>query len=151
MGWASGLKGNREAGRGDRSIETARAARSVPPRGEPRAVGKISAALVELIEPYREHELSLGDYQTLITVGVVAWNLSLLPEDERKQQLYKSLREEGISDPAGMDVMIHELVKRKTELFPLDSRMILHYQATATPDGFHVEAAGVGYEPAHSR
>jgi transposase len=48
---------------------------------------KMSEVLLEFIKPYRELAQSDADLQKLIGLGIVAWNVSLLPITEREGAL----------------------------------------------------------------
>ena len=47
--------------------------------------GKLSAALLELVEPYREDATNQESFASLVQLGVTAWNLSMFQDDERQE------------------------------------------------------------------
>jgi len=47
----------------------------------------MSEVLLEFIKPYRDFAQSDSDLQKLIGLGIVAWNVSLLPANEREGAL----------------------------------------------------------------
>jgi hypothetical protein len=111
-----------------------------PPRG------RISEALVKLIDPYVGAADSLDTYQALVALGALAWNLALFPVLEREKHLLEDIRDLGAADPEGVQDMVRALAGRKTRLFPHDRRLIVHWEITPTPSGLQVTVAAEGPE-----
>ena len=133
MGWASRSSANR----GER------------PRGndhgrERRALKKdirLSERLVDLIAPYREDGLTGDDYKALIAAAASAWNLSLLPEQERQEALGQAFRKARIKNRQEPAELIVALMQRKKQLFPDDDRAIVHWEVSESEGQFHVMVA----------
>ena len=53
---------------------------------------KMSVILEAFVEPYMDHVETLQSYRTLLTTAMVAWNLSLLPEEQRPAKLEDALK-----------------------------------------------------------
>jgi len=48
---------------------------------------KLSAALIELCEPFEPENLSTKEFENLIALAAVAWNIAVLPKEERLEKL----------------------------------------------------------------
>jgi len=114
-------------------------------RYEPKGVPKMSEVLVDLIEPYVEYAETYEAYQKLVTVAVVAWNNSLLPERNHKPIIKKTIKSLSLlrSDAQDMKRIIEELIERKKKHFPEHTRPIVDYQVTETRDGYHLSVASI--------
>jgi len=60
---------------------------------------KMSEVLLDFIEPYTEEAQSEDEFRSLITMGLVAWNTALLPEESHEQTLDR-LIDEAVRDGA---------------------------------------------------
>lgn len=93
---------------------------------------KMSENILHLAEPLLEHSQNL---EGALSLAAIAWNLTLVPEDERGPMLEKLLRPAAEKDPEmelGMRVMLRHLMERKLELYPDDLRMILGHELAQT-------------------
>lgn len=93
---------------------------------------KMSENILHLAEPLLEHS---ENEEGALSLATIAWNLSLIPEDERGSMLEKLLRQAAETDPEmehGMRVLLMDLVERKLELYPDDRRMILGHELSQT-------------------
>jgi hypothetical protein len=93
---------------------------------------KMSESILHLAEPLLEHSM---DEERALSLAAIAWNLSLIPEDERGPMLEKLLRQAAETDPEierGLRVLLKDLVERKLELYPDDRRMILGHELAQT-------------------
>ena len=132
-----------------------------------RFVGiKLSAALLELCEPFEPEKLSTKEFENLIALAAVAWNIAVLPKEDRIEKLtafideMPTMRQEleaemgkhsSDSNPAPAITTIHfigAMIQRKDELFPEDNRFILDFNVTDSPEGPHlsVSSAPVKYQ-----
>ena len=118
---------------------------------------KLSAALIELCEPFEPDILSTKELENLIALAAVAWNIAVLPKDERLERLtafietmpnMKEKLESEIdtvlhddsknSDFAPATTMLHfigAMIQRKDELFPNDDRIVVNYNVKDNPEG----------------
>jgi len=118
---------------------------------------KLSAALIELCEPFEPDILSTKELENLIALAAVAWNIAVLPKEERLERLtafietmpnMKEKLESEIdtvlhddsknSDFAPATTMLHfigAMIQRKDELFPNDDRIVVNYNVKDNPEG----------------
>jgi len=95
---------------------------------------KMSESILHLAEPLLD--LSM-DEEKAVSLATIAWNLSLVPNDERGSTLEKLLRPVAEKDPEmerEMRGMLKDLVERKLELYPDDRRMILGHEIAGAGD-----------------
>ena len=118
---------------------------------------KLSAALIELCEPFEPDILSTKELENLIALAAVAWNIAVLPKDERLERLtafietmpnMKEKLESEIdtvlhddsknTDFAPATTMLHfigAMIQRKDELFPNDDRIVVNFNVKDNPEG----------------
>jgi hypothetical protein len=65
----------------------------------------------------------------------MAWNLSLLPVQERSDMTREMVRAAVAGGYPLTDQWLNELVERKICLFPSDERWIQSYEVVVQPDG----------------
>lgn len=63
----------------------------------PKDISKMSEILEEFAEPYHEFATTYGKRKKLFETAMLAWNLCLIPEDDRASSLAKLIEQE-ISD-----------------------------------------------------
>ncbi len=102
---------------------------------------KMSEILGEFIEPYMEHVETLQSYKTLLTTAMVAWNCSLLPQNDQADFLKNSLLSLPESQRAIARNIIIEMITRKQRFFSQYRRMIVSYEASETLNGWHLSVA----------
>jgi len=118
---------------------------------------KLSAALIELCEPFEPDILSTKELENLIALAAVAWNIAVLPKEERLERLtafietMPNIKEELESE---IDTVLHDdskntdfapattmlhfigaMIQRKDELFPNDDRIVVNYNVKDNPEG----------------
>lgn len=91
--------------------------------------GKVSARFLAFLEPYLE-EVNDDAYEKLITVGLTAWNIALMPPgrtDDLIDQVINSwpaqLQEDFLDT-------LQRMIQRKQRLFADDQQCIIDYQLT---------------------
>jgi len=104
----------------------------------PAPMGPLSAAIIELIEPYEHEATTLKMYKTLVGLASLCWNIATVPEAERDAQLAEAAHELATSDDAAVQEVIQALIRRKQSLFPHDKRIIVGCEATMSPSGYRV-------------
>lgn len=107
----------------------------------PPQLGRLSEALGQLIEPYSHEADSLDSFKALVALGALAWNFALLPEVERDKYLSDGMRGLDVPDSKMLRNLMQDLIRRAQRLFPNDRRMIVHYEVTLTPAGYHLMVA----------
>jgi hypothetical protein len=118
---------------------------------------KLSAALIELCEPFEPDILSTKEFENLIALAAVAWNIAVLPKEERLERLtafietMPNMKEELESE---IDTVLHDdskntdfapattmlhfigaMIQRKDELFPNDDRIVVNFNVKDNPEG----------------
>lgn len=99
---------------------------------------KMSAVLLEFVEPLMEYCLDDNAFQRMIEVSICTWNLCLLPDNEQK-----TIKEEMIAnlvkeEPEMGDIasaVIGMLIERKKTQFSDIKRTILDYEILHTQHG----------------
>jgi hypothetical protein len=121
---------------------------------------KLSAALIELCAEFEPENLSTKEFDNLIALAAVAWNIGVLPKEERIEKLtafidaMPSMRQElenELSPVVNADskethlspakTTLHflgSLIQRKDELFPDDKRLIVNFNVKDSPKGPHL-------------
>ncbi|MDD1632710.1 MAG: hypothetical protein LUQ29_13505 [Methylococcaceae bacterium] len=132
-------------------------------------VSKLSAALIELCEPFEPENLSAKEFEKLIALAAVAWNIAVLPKEERLEKLtafietMPNMKEELKSE---IDTVLHDnskdtdfapattmlhfigaMIQRKDELFPNDIRLVLNYNVKDCPEGPHLSVSSAPINP----
>ena len=96
---------------------------------------KVSTRLAELIEPHLAPEETLESYKALVALGAMAWNVSLVPAEERVGLVRAAVRKSvAIGLPLTED-WLNALIARKILLFPSDDRFVESYEVVIAPDG----------------
>jgi hypothetical protein len=130
---------------------------------------KLSAALIELCEPFEPQNVSTKEFENLIGLAAVAWNIAVLPQEERLEKLtafvdeMPEMRQEleneidtvlhddsKDADFAPATTMLHfvgAMIQRKDELFPIDNRLILEFNVKDSPEGPHLSVSSVPINP----
>ncbi|HUP59254.1 MAG TPA: hypothetical protein VNA69_02415 [Thermoanaerobaculia bacterium] len=101
---------------------------------EPNA-RKASTRLAQLIAPHTVEGETKRSYEALVALGALAWNLSLLPAQERGDMIREAVRTAVTSGYPLTDEWLSELVQRKASMFPSDERWIQSYEVVVQPDG----------------
>ncbi len=106
---------------------------------------KMSDVLKEFVEPFSEQANTEDSYSRLLTLGMVAWNAALQPEDKR-QAFVDNLIAAGFSESSPMDramayQIIAIMIERKLKYFANIHRAIMSFNLTDTGDGFHLSVA----------
>ncbi len=111
----------------------------------PEGMAKMSEVLEEFVEPYLDTAQNRSQRETLIGIAVIAWNLALLPINEREPIIAKVIAEavDQKDTLAKQDTreVIDELIARKLEFFPENQRFIVEFQLQETRNHFHLSVA----------
>jgi hypothetical protein len=99
--------------------------------GEMPGVEKMSAVLIDFIEPWRSECETVDDVLTLARLAALAWNSTLLPLREREKMLRKLFD----SIPIEGRGLFAALIERKRTEFPENDRFILDVKLQDAPSG----------------
>jgi hypothetical protein len=121
---------------------------------------KLSAALIELCEPFEPQNTTTREFDKLIALAAVAWNIAVLPKEERLEKLTEFLETmPNLKDEleTEIDAVLHDdskdsdigpattilhfigaMIQRKEDLFPNDNRLVLNYNVKDSAEGPHL-------------
>jgi len=109
----------------------------------PEGMVKMSDIIIQLIKPYNDLAQTYEAQRKLITVALVAWNATLLPEDKAQAMIDKILGGIPISERENARDVIRQLMERKRKHFPEYKRYIMDYQLTEDDQEFHLSVASL--------
>jgi len=121
-----------------------RSLRPASPHASPPKTA-LSAAIIQLIEPYEHEATTFRMYTVLVKLATVAWNLTALAEAEREAQIAEIVHKFETLDGVAVQEIIQTLSQRKNILFPHEKRLILDCQPTMTPNGYRVIATSASF------
>ena len=103
---------------------------------------KLSAVLLDFIEPFRKFAPTDEAYRKLIALAVVAWNVAILSNTDQKElidaiinSIVTTAGEEWRNDAEKTLAM---LIEHKDRYFADDRRFIVDYRLTETEDEYHL-------------
>ena len=100
----------------------------------------MSEILEEFAEPYCEFAITYGQRKKLFETAMLAWNLCLIPEDDRVSSLAKLIEQEISDDEDREDFkqIVSELMVRKLTYFADVRRTIVEFQLADHGHAFHL-------------
>ncbi len=107
---------------------------------------KISHALSLLLESEVEPSASINSFEMMLTLIVIAWNVSLLERATRTSKLREHVDNfENMEESVKQDLIqqIEWLIVRKEVLFPKDQRMIVSWDVRKEGSIVRVSAAAL--------
>lgn len=99
---------------------------------------KMSEIMEDFIAPYGNDAMTIEDYRALITVGMMAWDVALLPENERDAKLEEMIAQLPPSVGADMRMLVHDMIERKDKLFSQYRRFLLDFELSDVGDGWRL-------------
>ena len=102
---------------------------------------KMSAVLLDFIEPYRDMAEEHYGTEWLITFAVIAWNAALLSPKKRRAMLNDTLDGLPDSERDMLSDLLERMLRRKKRRFRGNRRMIFDYTVTESEEGLHVSVA----------
>jgi hypothetical protein len=120
---------------------------------EPKGAIKMSDVLKQFVDPYLHTVHNLKQCKALLSLGVVAWNASLLSESEQKStvdEFLKALIDEFLEESLATDdvqtkqdtrEIITELITRKNQHFSNIKRMIMDFDVTKSGQRYDISVA----------
>ena len=103
---------------------------------------KMSAVLADFVEPYVDYAETEEGFRKLLTLAIMAWNASFLPED-KQQDMIESVLDAGIPGyedelKAGLKGIVNTLIARKKAHFSEYTRKIIDFELTDLGEDYHV-------------
>ena len=112
----------------------------------PKNQEKMSALILDLIDEYHRHTKTLEQAKCWVCLGCMAWNLSLLSDDDaRRDAITEGAREaftvldDQVSNDF-IDIMKH-LIDKKLLDYPDNKRYIINFNVTECNNEFNVQIA----------
>lgn len=104
---------------------------------------KISAALIELIQPYLKGNEPIEVYRSAVSIAALAWNLADLEPGQVELELARLSAEIGKEQADLMDSCLQDMMARKRQLFPHDKRLVAHWEVEDQGRQFYLRAASL--------
>ncbi len=109
---------------------------------EPQGHEKMSDILNKFIEPYLRTANNIDQHKSLLMMGAIAWNASLLSSDEQEEMIGSATSEMLANAPAeiqeDIQSIIKELIDRKNKYFGSIKRFIVDYTLRDTGRDYHL-------------
>ena len=111
----------------------------------PSGQAKMSEVLRDFVEPYSQFASSEENYRKLLTLAVIAWNVSSLPEDKQMDIIDRTF--EGAMPEADEELttvfkeILSTLIVRKNAYFSDCKRTIIHFELTDTGRDYRLSVA----------
>lgn len=111
---------------------------------EPSPYGKMSGVLLEFLDPLMDPNFSDDQYQSLIALGALAWNMSLITAAQplEREQLFAMIKAKvAMPDSEHEDMLIETvtwLMQRKQDFYAHIERLIVEFEVVKTDDGLRV-------------
>jgi len=106
---------------------------------------KMSQALLDFVDPLLENYGSEVPVKKILGVGIMAWNLSLFPEGERRKLLVQVV--EALSSETEDVKAMHEtmtwLIDRKKQYFGRHKRHILEFKLSDLGDRYNLQVVSL--------
>jgi hypothetical protein len=112
---------------------------------EPAGYVKMSDVLGDFAEPYLESAETEDAYRKVLSLAVLAWNASFLPEEEQQAMVDSCLaagvprRNEKLK--AGLKKIVYALIARKKALFARYRRNIIDFELEDRGSHYHLMVA----------
>jgi len=107
----------------------------------PAGTRKMSEVLLEFVEPYSDAWETDEELRKLLTLALVAWNAALMSGGVRDQFLQDMETAMPPEARPTMRAIVAGMIQRKLTHFASNTRSIIDFQVTPTPEGPHVSVA----------
>lgn len=112
----------------------------------PKNQEKMSALILDLIDEYHRHTKTLDRAQSLVCLGCMAWNLSLLSDDDARRDAIMEAARKAFSildEQTNTDFMaiMKHLIDKKLIKYPDNKRYIVNFNVTEDNNEFSVQIA----------
>jgi hypothetical protein len=117
----------------------------------PKGEVKMSEVIGAFVEPYLDFTEDWSEQEKLFHLAVIAWNLSLMPENERPALLdeFMKVALKGNDPLVQQDAreIIDEFIARKQQFFDKYKRFIVDFELEDAGNEFHISVASTLLEP----
>jgi len=105
---------------------------------------KMSDILLEYGKPFMDlvQTDNKADYEKSIQISMMLWNYSIMQDlrgSDGRKEIEKMLK--PVMPDAKSKEVLRYMLERKRQMFPDNNRIMLNYELTETPDGFHLSVA----------
>jgi hypothetical protein len=107
----------------------------------------MSEVILDFLAPYAEYAQTHDEQKKLVSLGIVAWNIALMPEDDHKQEIDAWVREvfpdknrHRQAQRAMQDTM-NDLVAHKLQYFADSQHYIVGFDLKNTSQGLDLSIA----------
>jgi hypothetical protein len=119
---------------------------------EPAGMAKMSEVLEKFVEPYQVDNATEQELQNLFSMGVVAWNLGIMPQSERSPIIDKFFADVvKVQDPELVEEgkeLLQEMIDRKERHFADNTRIIANFKLQyMRPGHFSISVASMMSKP----
>ena len=104
---------------------------------------KMSEVIIEFLEPYQEYATTYEAQRKLTTVGLIAWNASLLSEDKARAMIDNIIKAQPRAVREEMVGVIEGLMERKKKHFAEYMRPVIDYHLADDGDEWHLSIASL--------
>lgn len=101
----------------------------------------MSEVLIEFIKPYLDDADTDEILEKLLSIAIIAWNSSLLPNEEREEIIDKTITILSPDLRQEMKGILERMIQRKEAHFAHIRRMIMEYHLEMTSRGWYVTVA----------
>jgi hypothetical protein len=107
---------------------------------------KMSEVLEDFVEPYTDDTLNKHGLEMLFSMGVLAWNIALMPKEKRTEMLNEAftatMPDADPDDIAFGKNLVEEMIDRKDKFFADNHRMIMNFELQYVARGeYHISVA----------
>jgi hypothetical protein len=110
----------------------------------PEGFAKMSEVLAEFVSPYQHIAKSRKAYESLLGIAILAWNISILPEDEQQKFFDKAIQQViKLDSLTQQDIksLLNDLLTRKKKYFADNKRLIMDFQLQEIGSRYHLSVA----------
>ena len=106
------------------------------------AFEKMSDILLDYAEPFLDtiDVNNKAEYEKVIMMAIMFWNCSILDESRENRKIVRDVLKPFMTDAESRNVVSY-MFKRKRMMYPDNKRMMLNYELTKAPGGFHLSVA----------
>lgn len=107
---------------------------------------KMSEVLEDFVDPYIDDRLDKHGLEMLFSMGIMAWNIALMPEKIRvemvKEAFSSIVPNSDADDIAFGKHLIEQMIERKDKFFADNQRMIMNFELQYVSRGeYHISVA----------